>query len=219
MNVSDMISELNDHGFDDASDIRKMSVINSTIWDICSRGPWPFLEKTVSLTFAGGSATSATFPTDFRAATAFSVGGVNYSQLLKYIRRDDWLQRYNNVTATGTPQLFYFIGSTMYFYPVPTSSVTVQMDYISIPAALTTSSLEAAVVIPADFHREAIVNGALYKLYSMEDDTDIAPTFETYYERAIQNMSERMNLRQYQNNEYIHPMSSDDTESDGWFGI
>ncbi len=222
MTVQQMLDELSDHGFDDASAARQLAVVNDALWDACAREPWPFLVKTVSLTFTGSALTSATAPTDFRAATAMVItAGAGLGNSVKYIRRDDWLVRYGSITAVaGIPQMFYFVGNEMRFYPQPSSDCTIQMDYLMQPAAMAATDAEATVVIPVAFHRSVIVNGALFKLYAMEDDTDIAPTFETYYERGIVNMREYCWRRQYVTQDIIHPTDSDDLGLDlGWGNV
>lgn len=212
--VSDMLTELDDHGFDDVATARKLSKINEAYFDICGRAPWPFLETTTSLTFAGGSTTPETQPADFRAVTAMVItAGGGLGQRVRRIRRDEWLEQYAGLEDTGgVPLYFYTIGSTIHFWPSPTADVQVTMDYIKVPPALTAASLSADILIPAQY-QQAIVEGALFKLYSMEDDTDIAPTFETYFERSIQNMHEVAFKQDYSTNETVY--RTDDWE---WFG-
>jgi hypothetical protein len=215
-----MINELNDHGFDDASTERKLAVLNDTYWDVCAREPWPFLEESVALTFNGSSGHPTNFPTDFRAATAMvaTAGGVS-GRKITFIRPDDFLQRFAEVlTTTGTPRYFTFVGTVMTFYPIPTSDNQVTMYYVAQPPAMLSTDLEATIYIPKAFHRATLVNGALFKLYAMEDDTDIAPTFETYFERGISNMREYCWRQQYVTNDIIHPVDNDDIGLDyfGW---
>ncbi len=230
MNVSDMFDDLDDHGFDDASDERKLAMLNDAYYDACTRSPWPFLEKTVVLTFDGSSSTPVNLQdlpatlTDFHAAVAMAItaGATGFTGAagpeLHYIRRDDFLLRYgNDLTRTGTPQLFYFQAGVMNFYPIPPSNVQITMDYISTPAPLAADTEEADIVIPAQFHRAIIVNGALFKLYSMEDDTDIAPTFETYFENALARAIEFFWKNQYMQPQFVHPVDADDLNMDTWY--
>lgn len=224
MNVSDMQSELSDHGFDDASDARQLAVLNDAYYDACAREPWPFLEKTVVLDFDDDTlapGTSDEWPTDFRAALAMVVtagsGLSGLGQKVKYMRYDDFLARYGTDATTGIPSVWYLVGNTAHFYPVPPTDTVITLFYICQPPALADATLEAAILIPPAFHRSVIVNGALFKLYAMEDDTDIAPTFEAYYERGLVNMREYVWRRQYGDNDIVHPVDTDDVNLDvGW---
>lgn len=223
MDVAAMITELQDHGFDDASDARMMAVLNDAYWDACAREPWPFLVKSVVLSFdddTGSPSQSDEWPTDFRAVTAIGVTAGNSSTVtgkLNHIRYDDWLTTYGANPQTGIPTMYYFIGNQVYFYPQPNTDVQITMAYLQQPAALADATAEASIVIPPAFHRSVIVNGALFKLYAMEDDTDIAPTFETYFERGLENMREYCWHRQYTTQDIVHPVDADDLGIDtGW---
>jgi len=220
VDVEAMIDELEDHGFDDASDERKLAVLNDAYYDACAREPWPFLDETAGLTFNGSSGTPTNFPTDWRATTAMVITtGSGAGQNLQYLRGDDFLRRFGaEQTTTGIPRYFYFSGNVMHFYPIPASNTVVTMYYVCQPAPLNDNTTEAQILLPVAFHRAVIVNGALFKLYAMEDDTDIAPTFETYFERGIQNMREYVWRQQYVQNDIIHPVDNDDVGLDyfGW---
>jgi hypothetical protein len=221
MDVEAMIDELEDHGFDDASDERMLAVLNDAYWDACAREPWPFLEKTVVLSFDDDSGgTSDEWPTDFRAAFTMAVttgNTISSASKVKRMRYDDWLEQYGATTASGIPLVWYTIGNTAYFYPTPSSDIKITMGYLQQPAALADATAETDIVIPVAFHRSVIVNGALFKLYAMEDDTDIAPTFETYYERGLQNMREYCWRKDYSTQDIVHPVDIDDLGLDvGW---
>lgn len=215
MDVSDMLQELADHGFDAISQTRHLAVLNAAYYDACGREPWPFLEKFVRLTFSGTSYEPATPVADMRAVWSMKLEGTSGTGGCKvnYIRTDDYDEALgnNSVIATGTPAIFTIDGQkALHFYPAPSASQVVRCRYISRPAALAADTVEADIAIPLEFQRDVIVNGALFKLYSMEDDTDIAPTFETYFERTLENMREFCWNDQYQRADYIHPVSLDD---------
>ena len=44
MDVEAMISDIDDHGFEDSSEERKLAVLNDVYQDVLSREAWPFLE-------------------------------------------------------------------------------------------------------------------------------------------------------------------------------
>ncbi len=223
MDGDGMIDELEDHGFDDATEERQLSKINTAYWDICAREPWPFLEKTVVLSFdddTGAPTVSDEWPTDFRAAVVLvTTAGSSPGTKLKQMRYDDWLIAYGTDTTVGVPLVYYFIGNTCHFFPQPETTTQITMMYLQQPAAIAAASAEADIVIPAAFH-QVIVDGALFKMYAMEDDTDIAPTFETYFERGIQNLHEYCWRKSYDGNDIVHATDADDLGLDSsYFGF
>lgn len=212
MNVSDILDELDDHGFTDASTARKLAVINQTLHDVCNARPWPFMEKEVTLTFNGTDPTpagSGATPSDFHAVTAMfndTLGGKEVS----FMRRDNFLRRHVGDTSTGIPTYFYFIGTTLNFWPIPTSDQTVVMTYIARHSDLTETSLEADIRIPREYHRGLLVNGAVYKLDAMEDDTDISAWFQVEYNNTMAKMEDWCTRQQWQNVQIIQPVDADD---------
>lgn len=219
MDVSEIISDLDDHGFSDTSPTRKMAVINEAYWDVCGREPWPFLEKSATLSFTG-SDTPSNLPADFNAVVQMvPAAGATYP--VNWMRYDDWLNMYGNTPSTGIPQVFYFIGSTMHFYPTPTNGTQVTMFYLSTPVELQSTDAEAAIVLPPQFHRTLLVNGALYRLYAMEDDMALSQGFQTFYETGIARMIEWAFKKQYQRPDVIRPVDPDDInlEGDPGYGV
>ena len=211
MDVSAMLSDIDDHGFTDTSSERKMAMLNEAYWDVCGREPWPFLEATVNLTFDGTNPTPTNLPSDFHAVISMDTDD-NWT--MQHIDYDDWYSRYSSVTtATGKARMFYFVAGQLNVYPIPAASDVVKLYYIRTPAELQSTDLEAAIVIPKQYHRALLVNGAIYRLDAMEDDADIAYGFQQYYEAAIQRMREFMWRRQYQRPEVVRPVDPDDL---GW---
>lgn len=199
--VADILSELGDHGFSDTGTTRKVSVINDTIWDICSRESWPFLEKSVDLTFTGSSSTASNLPSDFRAIVSLSLK--DSGNELVYMRLDEvdkWFG--SSADDSGSIVAYYLMAGVPRFVKKPASSDVVRMRYLSVPAAVIDSTNEAGIVIPPRHHR-VIVLGSLWKLYDMEDDPDLAQRFETHYENRIQTMKEDLIHLNFDQPEYI----------------
>lgn len=221
MDVSAIFEELNDHGFDDASDDRKLSMLNSAYRTACSREPWPFLENFVRLTFTGTSYEPETAPPNFQAVISMKLEGVPFGGgRIKNVREDDYDVQYgdNTIMAIGNPQVYYVDGQRgLHFYPAPSSNQVVRMRYLQYPPALTATSLESDILIPEPFQRDILVNGAAYRLYSMNDDTDIAPVYQTYFENALSDMREWAFRKQYTDPQIIHPTDQDDLGLD-WLG-
>lgn len=214
MNVSDMMSEITDAGYGDVSTTRQVSYINDTLWDITYREKWPFREKNTALIFDGVSATPTNWPTDFAQVIWIydtDLGDAIWPERVETIR-----DRYANVlTESNVNNLvftYYFIGSTIYFFPIPIASSTrYYMDYVCKQPTLTSASLEADILLPVEFHR-AVVAGTLYKLAMLYDDVDIAPMYQAEYENKLMQMREELLRRQYQRPDQIYVTD----ESDEW---
>lgn len=202
MDVPAILSVLNDHGFTDTSTTRKVEVINDTIYDICSREPWPFLEKSVTLTFNGSSGTPTNQPTDFRAV--LTVINPSTGRAVKPERLDDFIEAYGSqLTSTGDPICWYWEADVLKVWPIPSSTTTLLVKYLANPTEVTDTSVESAIIIPKRHHR-AIVLGAVYKLYDMEDDVELSSRFEQNYEKRLVTMRDDLWKKQYQVPDYIH---------------
>lgn len=198
MDVPAIISDIDDHGFEDTTPTRKLAVIQDVYNDVLAREPWPFLEAFIRLTFTGSSEQASNIPTDYRAVLTAKVEN---GERLQWMRFDEFERRYGaNVAYPNDPQVYYFIGNELHFYPMPVSTTIVRLAYIKRPNVLAASgagSNEADILLPKEFHRSILVNGALYKLYALEDDAELAQGFQTYYEQGIQNMREFVWRKQY----------------------
>jgi hypothetical protein len=191
MLASEMVTEVRDHGFDDLTESRILSFLNDAYFDICAREPWPFLEATATLTInASGLVTSPTNVTSVLNVYDSSQGGSLQPQ-----RLDDISDLYGqDLTLTGAQaRHYYFIGGSMYIYPVPSN--TIKMNYISFPEALTTSP-DTEPVLPTHAHR-LLVTGALAKASVMEDDPDLAAVYTNMFETRLSQARSAMWMRQY----------------------
>lgn len=209
MDVSEILSELVDHGFEDTSTERKLAKINDALWDIESREPWPFLEKTIALNFNGSSPTPTNMPSDFKTALWLydnSNGVTIWPERLSTIR-----DRYGNtITQVGDPASYYFVAGQLRLYPVPPSSTgRFQLDYVATQPEVIETDLQASILLPPR-HHQAIVLGALWRLYKMEDDPENGNMFQIDYENKIQQMHEDLFRRQYQRSDQIFVVDEDD---------
>lgn len=206
-----MFNELTDHGFDSVSQERMLATLNAAYYDVCSREAWPFLQTRLRLTFTGSSYEPSNAPTDIRAVTAMKVeaGGSR----LRRVRDDIFEEAYgdNTILTGGGAKLFTIDGqNALHFYPAPAASDVIRCTYIRRPPPLAADTLEASILLPLEFQRACIVNGALFRLYAMEDDIDIAPTFEGFYERAISTMREQLWKNDYSTPDIIHPVDPEE---------
>lgn len=182
MNVSDMMAELNDFGFSDITSSRMLSFINDAYWDVCSRENWPFLEKVAVPTVDVSGAITA--PTDISKVQRFVDTGLGTR--LEPVREDAWaLWHANELTKTGNPNSYFFVGEQLFVYPISTSN-TLMLSYVSFPPPLTISP-DSAPVLPLRHHK-VVVWGALVQAYFLEDDADNASFADQQFEARIDKM-------------------------------
>lgn len=208
--VQDLLDEINDHGFTDTSVTRKVALINDTVWDICSREPWPFLEGTMLLTFDGTNPYPSNWPSDFRSV--LTVVRTDNGDPLDPERYDVMERKWGNqLSSGGQPVIYYFLGDQMRVWYLPGADTTLRLDYLRQHAALTETSVETDILIPAQHHR-AILLGTLYKLYDMDDDYDIGASFQAQYEDRILKMRNQLWERQYDRPERIYGIDDFDLQ-------
>jgi hypothetical protein len=189
--VSEMLSEVRDHGFDDLTDTRILGFINDTYYDVCSREPWPFLEASASLTVDATGL--VTVPTDIGAI--LSIVNTSTGDKLEPLRSEEFRQNFaSSQTDAGNPLYYYFLGNSLHVHPLSTSS-PLQAIYVRVPAALTASP-DSSPILPVQHHR-VLVLGALVKCGEMEDDAELAAMFTNNYEQRITQMRHDLWMRQY----------------------
>lgn len=213
MNVSDMISELDDHGFADVSATRKIAILQDTIWQLEGIKPWPFLVTQWSLTFDGTTGVPsnwASLTPPFRAS--MRLRDMTTGSRLGAVRVEEADDRIGNGTAnSGDPYMYYFVGSQLNVWPIPPSGRVLQLRGTQWSTPITSATLEAQILIPKYFHRGLIVNGALQRLYAMEDDTELAPVFQSYQSAAMDLATEVLFKQQYDRMDHVRV-----TDPDSW---
>jgi hypothetical protein len=201
MTVQDFLDALSDYGFTDTTTARKMEKINSTVWDITTREPWPFMEGTIDLTFDGTNAAPSNLPTDFQSVLDIIL--LDTGKKLQPLRLQEADAGLNlALTQSGTPIYYYFLGNQLRVAQIPTATQTARMRYIKKHAALVQTDVEAAILVPKE-HHEVILLGTLVKLYDMEDDTDLSVRFQQLYEKKYADMRGAMWMRQYDRPDHI----------------
>lgn len=181
----------------------QLDALNETYWDICSREPWPFLEKSATLTYSGSSGIATNNPTDLNQAL-LAVRTAD-GQRLEPWRLDDFYQTYGSaLTTVGSPMLYFFEAGVLNVYPVPNTTDTVLIKYLKTPAALTQTSVETDIIIPPKWHRQALVLGTLSRLAMIQDDTDMAAAYGNLYEKALANMVADLFDQQSDRPDFIH---------------
>lgn len=213
MDVTSMISELDDHGFADVSSTRKIAVLQDTIWQLEGIKPWPFLVAAWTLTFDGVNpypSNWATLTPAFRAS--LRLRDLTTGRRLAAVRPEEADDRMGTQsTLVGTPQLYYFEGTQLNVWPIPPAGATMKLRGTRWSDPISDATTEADILIPKYFHRGLIINGALQRLYAMEDDTELAPVFQSYQSAAMDLATEVLFKQQYDRADHIKV-----TDPDSW---
>jgi len=210
MDVSEIITELDDHGFADTSTARKEAVINDTMWEIDSLYPWPYLEGVATPNLTASNAL-VTVGVTFRSILSFTIPSQDV--VLQPVRVETLEHSYPEdlTTYIGLPMYYYFIAGTLNVYPLPSSAYATRIRYLKLQSELTSASVESAILLPPRHHR-AIVLGALSKLYAMEDDPELAVVFKRQYDERTTRVVEDLWARQYDRPDMVYDVFGDD----GW---
>lgn len=200
-NTSDLLSVVNDHGFDDTSTTTKLAFLNDTIADFCSRAPWPFLEGEATLTFDGSSAVASNMPSDFRASLVIVDPSTSF---VLQPERLDTLEKSaaDLITQVSGPLFYYFLGSELRFAPIPPASFTARMRYLKLHPTVTVDSDVTGYLVP-NRHWLLLVYGTLQRLYDLDDDPEMSARFEAHYERRIATLTEELWKTQYDRPDHV----------------
>lgn len=185
MNVSDMITELQDHGFEDVSTTRVVAHINDAYHDVCSRIDWTWLRSIQSANSVASTAT-LTLGTAWKkihkvvcSTTDQNIPYIEYSDLIDLIPDPQ-----DTSTALGEPKYFYIFDDVVYLYPIPDSVRTYKVWTTLSSVDLLSTSVTADIAIPAQ-HQRVLILGALKNLYPLNDDINAASYFEQQFEKRV----------------------------------
>jgi len=213
MDVSEILTVLNNHGFEDTDNTQKMEAMNDAYYDVCAREEWPFLEteSNISIDVAG----NCTEPTGLSKVISIRIPSI--PRKLNPERYENIITYDPALSQTGDPSCYYFLGNELKFWPKPTATTSATIVYSRFPTELTTSSLETDILIPVR-HQRILVTGTLFKLYLMEDDAELAGQFERHFENRIERMRADLHTRQIDRPEYILDVTPEDYDPFGYNG-
>lgn len=201
MDVTAMLSELDDHGFTDETVAAKVRAIQHAIHDVEGREPWRFLEKSFStLTWDGTSPTPTNMPSDWRAILRLTLSDGTRLRPARIEELEDVAT--GNYTGTGLPKIYYEYANVIGLWPQPANGTLAMLRYLQWSPDISSTTVEASIAIPKQFHH-LIVSGALWRLYDMEDDTEMASRFESHLENGLAQMRAAMWQRQFDQPDHI----------------
>lgn len=205
-----MITVIGNVGFSDTDSTTILEKINDAYHDVCSLEPWPFLEKSLDLTFDGSSGVPTNSPSDLRSV--IKLVDIASGVTLVPLRIEEHLERHaSNLTLVSNPIYYYFIGSQLNVYPIPQSQTTVndlRLIYVRGETDLTTSSLSADILLP-DFAHRIIVDQAISALYLDEDDEAQSDYYQFRADRRLERVRSRLWQRNFDRSDTIAAMPED----------
>lgn len=187
MDVSAMITEIQEHGFEDISSTRIVAAINDAYQDVCARFAWPWLQTVQTATASVGNQT-LTLATAVRNVD--KVVNVTQDARLYFSDYTELINRADDIADTtdrANPSHYYLLDGALLLYPTPSVADTYRVYGYQDVSDLTSGTLSAAIAIPSKHHR-VLITGAIMRLAPLNDDWGMAQFFEGQYERRIQTM-------------------------------
>jgi hypothetical protein len=117
MTVDDLLTSMNEFGFEDTDISEKQNALNFAIKNITQRKMWSFLDTVMSLTFDGSNATPSNTPADLRAVRKIIDTSTGRRALQAHRRHGGAVRLHAD--AGGDPYYYYFEGRTLKVYQVP----------------------------------------------------------------------------------------------------
>lgn len=147
--------------------------VNHRYWWLWSLEPWTFKQAIGNVTVTAGSQTVTGVATDFLTARALHQADGTQLELLPDHRV--FFERYMDTTATGEPEAFTVLASTVYVGPTPTVSATYRLVYDREFTSMTADADVPALPVGAHF---ALVHGGCAEGLKLQND----PTWQSFEE-------------------------------------
>lgn len=146
---------------------------------------WRFLEKTAT-TSTVADQHSYDLPTDIDTNKLFAIYDRTNDITYRYMPYERFVKLVADPSNdTGDPTIWTFFGTTLRLYPVPSSVITIYLDYIKIMADATDDA--TALSIP-DKYKNTIIDGLMTKAYEFDPDMGNAQIQMAKYEAGISRM-------------------------------
>lgn len=196
--MTDWIDTMEDYGFDDLDRTTLARLLDDAHKELCLREPWPFLEvdatvivpaNTNEITTNGNPSinlnrgamrlvtatgtlnnAAASLYTDYQIGKVLAFVNTTDRFVLEPLRTDGQLKDFLvDLSKTGSPTHYYFVGDTLYLWPTPDAVKSLRIRFLTEPTTLVETSQDSAVLWPAK-HDSVILYAALSKAYFINDD-------------------------------------------------
>jgi hypothetical protein len=214
MDVDELFDSLDVHGFEDVEVVEKEKVLNDVVQEIFSESPWPFLDtfETVDAAGAGVDSTGKVTTTIPFTAIRYIRNNSYPERGIRWVREDDLVDAAIDFTEEDIPTCFYFVGSDLYLWPIPTSG-TFRVGMVQVQDDLTAASVESDILLPARHHRILLL-GMLFKLHSQEDDAENALMFKQQFDEKLVRMRNDLFKQQYDRSDFMRIYGWGDDDMD-----
>lgn len=173
-----------------AGQTRAKRWLNESYLELCELADWPFLEADIT-------GTAPLTITDLRQILSVR-DSTNKTQLWGDDRRT-MLDRFEDLTITGTPTQFYLEASILKVYPANTSA-SLQVRYVAIPTAL---SVDADKPVIPNQYQYLIIDGAVIRAMKDSDNFNGVAVLRAEYDVGVGRMMQTYLNRNLHNPDYI----------------
>ena len=204
--IDTLIDTMEDYGFDDLSRSTLARLIDDAHKELCLREAWPFLEREETITQAAGDNTVSTTLTLNKVLAL--VNATNKHVLLP-LRTDGQLKDFvGDLSLTGDPTHYYFIGDSLYLWPTPSAATSLRIRFLTEPTTLVETSQDSAVLWPAR-HDSVVLYAALSKAYFINDDPQGA-ALQQVMEARLQTARADLWMKQYDRTDRVIILDDDE---------
>lgn len=191
--MSELLDTMEDYGFDDVERSTLARLIDDAHKELCLREPWPFLERQETITQAANDDTvSTTAP----LGKVLALVNITDRFVLEPLRTDGQLKDFvTDLSKTGSPTHYYFIGDQLYLWPTPDRATTLRIRFTTEPVTLNENSDDTLFLWPSK-HDSVLLYAALSKAYFINDDPQGA-TMQQVMDARFQIARQDLWMKQY----------------------
>lgn len=168
---------------DDFADAKIDVLINQGLHRLSARFEWPWLATSTTLSVVAGT-TEYTMPTNL--TRTLSIVRQDKQQRLIEVAANVIQATYGASLPSGTPQMYFLHGRTMYLDRVPTENITYDWLYFRTP-----STLDNDTDVPEfaeEFHY-VLADWAISRVWRREEDFTKAEDAEQDFSNGIEEMA------------------------------
>ena len=152
---------------------------------------------------------ATTLYTDYTIGKVLAFVNTTDSNVLVPLRNDVQLKDFvYDLTTTGVPTQYYFVGDELTLWPIPDGNKTLKIRYLQEPLTLTSTSLDAAILWPAR-HDSVVLYSALSKADLINDDPQSA-VMQQVMEQRLQVARNDLWMKQFDRTDRVIVLDDND---------
>jgi len=200
--MTSWLDAMEDYGFADFEESTLVRLLADAHDELCLREPWPFRERQTTVVQAANDATVYITGMLNNSSVGQILAIVNTTDrnVLVPMRNDTQLKDFvYDLTTTGVPTHYYFIGDTLTLWPIPDGEKTLEVRYLIRPyfgaGIVDRTTPDSDILWPA-LHNSVVLYSALSKAYLMNDDPQSA-VMQQVMEQRLQVARNDLWMKQY----------------------